>query len=106
MLAAAEQLREKSVAVLAITSPGQLFKDWRARTTESKIAKMLASLPTNNSRIVTVQDAHPGALAWLGSVVGHRVVPLGVTEFGQSGDIPDLYAYYKIDTKAIVTALQ
>ena len=45
------------------------------------------------------------ALSWLGSVGGHRVVSLGVEEFGQSGDVPDLYRAYGIDTDAIVDAV-
>ena len=30
-------------------------------------------------------------LAWLGSVYGQRVVPVGVDDFGESGTIPELY---------------
>ncbi len=44
-----------------------------------------------DAALVTVADAHPAALSWLGAVRGHRVYPLGVAHFGQSGDIPDLY---------------
>ena len=50
-------------------------------------------------------DGHPLALSWLGSVRGHRVVPLGIESFGQSGDIPDLYRTYKLDAAAIVDAV-
>ena len=32
------------------------------------------------------------------------LVPLGVNHFGQSGDIPDLYRVYGIDSDAIVGA--
>ena len=42
--------------------------------------------------MVTVLDGHPAAHAWLGAVRGQRVMPLGSDHFGQSGDIPDLYA--------------
>ena len=35
---------------------------------------------------------------------GQRVVPLGPDHFGQSGDIPDLYREYDIDTDAILDA--
>jgi pyruvate dehydrogenase E1 component len=31
--------------------------------------------------------------------------PLGVDRFGQSGDIPDLFAEYRIDTAAIIDAV-
>ena len=50
-------------------------------------------------------DGHPLALSWLGSVRGHRVVPLGIEAFGQSGDIPDLYRAYKLDAAAIIDAV-
>ncbi len=41
---------------------------------------------------------------WLGSVAGHRIYPLGVDAFGQSGDLPDLYQHYGIDSEAILEA--
>jgi pyruvate dehydrogenase complex dehydrogenase (E1) component len=37
-------------------------------------------------------------------VAGNAVVPLGIDRFGQSGDIPDLYRAYGIDTEAILAA--
>jgi pyruvate dehydrogenase E1 component len=40
----------------------------------------------------------------LGGIARHKVVPLGVDHFGQSGDLPDLYRYYAIDQEAIVDA--
>ena len=56
------------------------------------------------ARLVTALDGHPAALSWLGSVASHRVVSLGVESFGQSGDIPDLYRHYRLDSDAIVDA--
>ena len=53
---------------------------------------------------MTVLDGHPATHAWLGSVRGHRVVPLGPDRFGQSGDIPDLYREYGMDSDAILDA--
>ena len=38
--------------------------------------------------------------------VGHRVRPLGVEHFGQTGSIPELYKHYGIDANAIVAAAQ
>ena len=60
---------------------------------------------SRDARLVTVLDGHPLALSWLGSVRGHRVVPLGIESFGQSGDIPDLYRAYKLDSAAIIDAV-
>ena len=54
--------------------------------------------------LVTVLDGHPATLSWLGSVGRHRVLPLGVTRFGQSGDVQDLYHAYELDADAIVNA--
>jgi pyruvate dehydrogenase E1 component len=36
------------------------------------------------------------------AVAGTTIVALGVDRFGQSGDIPDLYRAYGIDTEAIL----
>ena len=47
-------------------------------------------------------DGHPATLASFGAVHGHRVRPLGVEHFGQTGSIPDLYRHY--DANAIVAA--
>ena len=51
-------------------------------------------------------DGHPATLSWLGAVRGQRIAPLGIDHFGQSGDIPDLYANYGIDADAIVDAAE
>jgi len=64
---------------------------------------LLSPLPGNCS-IVTVIDGHPATLAWLGGVVGHRTIPLGVEHFGQTGTIADLYDHFGIDANAIVHA--
>jgi pyruvate dehydrogenase E1 component len=53
---------------------------------------------------VTIQDAHPHTLAFLGGVLSTRMLNLGVTEFGQSGALPDLYQAHGIDTATIVQA--
>jgi pyruvate dehydrogenase E1 component len=69
----------------------------------SWVEQLLAPLAAD-AAIVTVLDGHPAAHAWLGSVRGQRVVPLGVDHFGQSGDIPDLYREYGLDTDSILDA--
>lgn len=53
---------------------------------------------------VTVHDGASHALAFLGSVFGAPVIPLGVDTFGQSGRIRDLYASSGIDADHIVNA--
>ncbi|MBX9946163.1 MAG: transketolase [Reyranella sp.] len=102
--------------LLVLTSPDRLHMDWlaaqrnRGRTTgqvdraPSPVERLLGTL-SRDARLVTVLDGHPLALSWLGSVRGQRVVPLGIENFGQSGDIPDLYRTYKLDAAAIVDAV-
>ena len=67
----------------------------------SHIEKILMEVQ-EKSALITVIDGHSSALAWLGSVMGHKVYPLGVKEFGQSGDLNELYEYSNIDFKSII----
>lgn len=100
---AAQQQLGDDVALLQVTSYDQLMHSWAKEADESHIAKLLAAVP-RTAQLVTVLDGHPVTLSWLGGVHGHRLVALGVHEFGQAGDIPDLYRRYGIDTEAIVAA--
>ncbi len=70
---------------------------------QSHIQSLLARL-AGDAGLVTVIDAHPATLSWLGGVARHRVYPLGVDRFGQSGDIPDLYRSYGLDADSILDA--
>jgi pyruvate dehydrogenase E1 component len=97
--------------LLAVTSPDRLHAGWLAARQDasgdrvvSHVERLLAPL-SPGAALVTVLDGHPAALSWLGAVRGHRVYPLGVDHFGQSGDIPDLYAAYGLDVDAIVDAV-
>lgn len=113
-LAAFEQLLEDEpgAGLLAVTSPDVLHADWtasgRARWTTGEqrtatIETLLADLaPT--AGLVTVIDGSPAALSWIGSVRGQRVRALGLEAFGQSGDLPDLYAKYRLGPDAILDA--
>jgi pyruvate dehydrogenase E1 component len=98
--------------LLAVTSPDRLYAGWTAAarakrngdaTSSSHIERILAPLAPG-AAIVSVLDGHPAAHAWLGGVRGQRVVALGPDRFGQSGDIPDLYREYGIDSEAILDA--
>ena len=46
----------------------------------------------------------PASLSWLGGVMGHKVSPLGLDRFGQTGSLDDLYREYRLDPDAIVEA--
>ena len=103
---------EPGAGLLAITSPDRLHAGWLAagrarrggdRGAVSHVERLLAPLAAG-AALVTVLDGHPATHAWLGAVRGQRVVPLGPDRFGQSGDIPDLYREYGLDTDAILDA--
>ena len=95
--------------LLVVTSVDRLHRGWLAAQRAnwspagSHVDRLLGALP-ESAGLVTVLDGHPGTLSWLGSVCRHRIVPLGVDRFGQSGDIPDLYRIYGLDADAIVDA--
>ncbi len=103
VLKAAEILEDEGVAatVIDVTSQDRLFREWHdgLRTaargaTSPKLSAHFSTLIRVSERdapIVTVHDASPHSMAWLGSVFGQRVVPLGVDRFGESGTITDLY---------------
>ena len=54
--------------------------------------------------IVTVLDGHPHALAFLGTIRGGPISCLGVDDFGQSGDVADLYRHFGIDFETVIGA--
>jgi pyruvate dehydrogenase E1 component len=54
--------------------------------------------------MVTVLDGSPNALAFLAAVNGVPLTPLGVTEFGQSGDLDEVYRHHGIDAETVVGA--
>jgi len=90
--------------LLAVTSPDRLYEGWRADGADSHAAGLLDVLAPD-AKLVSVIDGHPATLGWLGSVCGHRIRPLGVTEFGQSGSVSDLHRINRIDTDGIVDAV-
>jgi pyruvate dehydrogenase E1 component len=99
--------------LLAVTSADRLNAGWHAAergrqtghaTEESQIENLLKPLAPD-AALITIIDGHPLTLAWMGSVFGHRVHPLGVEHFGQSGDLPDLYRHYRLDVEAILDAV-
>jgi pyruvate dehydrogenase E1 component len=93
--------------LLVVTSADRLHRDWleaKRAGARSHIESLLQPLAAD-AALVTVLDGHPATLSWLGAVSRHRVQPLGVEHFGQSGDIPDLYRVYRLDSDAILDAV-
>jgi pyruvate dehydrogenase E1 component len=108
-LAAADRLSGLGfpAEVVCITSPGLLFDAVRACRGNGEAPTWILDtlFPADRSTpIVTVLDGHPHTLAFLGGINGVPATNLGVTDFGQSGDIDDLYRYHGIDATAIVGA--
>ena len=91
-----------AVAVVDLTSPDRLYREWRGELQQATRAGRAADLDEvhlaaliraceRTVPVVTVHDAASHALAWIGSVFGQRLVPVGVDTFGQSGSIVELY---------------
>jgi pyruvate dehydrogenase E1 component len=104
----------RDIGLLAVTSADRLNAGWTAAQrgrehglvhANSHIERLLADVPAQCG-LVTVIDGHPAALAWLGSVHGHRTRSLGVEHFGQTGTIGDLYRHFGIDTPGIIRAAE
>jgi pyruvate dehydrogenase E1 component len=113
-LAAWEELRADvpGLGLLAVTSPDLLHRGWTAaqaarwngQRDASHVERLLSRLAAN-AGLVTIADAAPASLSWLGGVLGQRVAPLGVEKFGQTGTLADLYAAYRLDGDAITEAV-
>jgi pyruvate dehydrogenase E1 component len=104
----------RGVGVLAVTSADRLSAGWHSaqrarergdRSAMAQVEHLLDDLP-RDAAIITVCDAYPETLSWLGGVAGHRVRALGVEHFGQSGSIPELYAHHGLDVNAILAAAE
>lgn len=113
-LAAWETLREDipAIGLLNVTSPTLLHRGWSAQhrarwiskeRVPSHIEALLAPL-SPNAKLVTILDGAPAALSWIGGVCGHCVSPLGTEQFGQTGDLIDLYRHHRLDSEAIIDA--
>lgn len=116
VLEAASLLAAEGVAanVVDVTSADRLFGQWRrsllraldsaAAPTDPGHLARLFPVGQRHAPIVTVHDAAPQTLGFLGSVYGAPVVPLGVDAFGQVGTVPDLYRHFRLDAQAVVNA--
>ncbi|MFK4759743.1 transketolase-like TK C-terminal-containing protein [Microbacterium sp. ZW T5_45] len=109
-LRAAERLGDlgHEVDVVCVTSAGLLFDALQARNGQAAGESWILDrmLPVERARpMVTVLDGHPHALAFLASVHGVPARHLGVSSFGQSGGIDDVYRLHGIDTESMVRAV-
>jgi pyruvate dehydrogenase E1 component len=95
------------VDLVVLTSADLVFRATRARqglaTGDPRILD--AILPADRAApLVTVLDGHPHALSFLSAVNDTPLASLGVDDFGQSGDVADLYRHFGIDAETIVGA--
>ncbi len=116
VLAAADLLEAEGVAavVLDITSADRLFRGWSGEQTAAVHSarrpgtaghiETLIRPGERSAPIVTIHDASPHAMAWLGSVFGQRMLPIGVDRFGESGSIAELYDAFGFLPDQIATA--
>ena len=118
-LAAQDVLREEGifVNVFNVTGPGPLFASFQQASraaiegadstntgSASTVFDELVPAADRQAPVVTLADAHPHSLAWIGSALGTRTLPLGVVEFGQSGSLDQIYRQHRIDRDSIVAA--
>jgi pyruvate dehydrogenase E1 component len=108
-LAAAERLTELGFGadVVCVTSPDLLFRAVQSRRglDEAPNSVLDTVFPAERATpMVTVLDGHPHTLAFLTGVNGVRGTHLGVSRFGQSGDLDDIYRHHGIDADSIVGA--
>lgn len=110
---AAHDLAEEGVAahVVDVTSLDRLYRAWRSGWREAVRAGRTPSgsgifglLFPERAPVVTVQDAASHAMAWIGSALGVPAVSLGVDEFGQSGNVGELYELHDLIPGRIVNA--
>jgi pyruvate dehydrogenase E1 component len=103
---------DPDAGLLAVTSADRLHRGWTSAlrrpwtgvgAARAHVASLLGQLP-RGAGLVTMVDGAPATLSWLGGVDGRQVVPLGVETFGQTGDLPDLYARYRLDPEAVLDA--
>jgi pyruvate dehydrogenase E1 component len=109
VLAAADRLGGLGLPadVVVVTNPGLLFRALQSRRglDDAPTWVLDVALPAERALpMVTVLDGHPHTLAFLAGVRGVEASHLGVTRFGQSGDLDSVYRYHGLDTDTVVGA--
>jgi pyruvate dehydrogenase E1 component len=109
VLAAGDALGEDGVAcdVVCLTSPDLVYRALQARQGlgDGDDAILDDLFPADRAApIVSVLDGHPHTLSFLSAIRCVPIAGLGVSDFGQSGDVEDLYRYFGIDAETIVGA--
>lgn len=108
-LAAAERLAGQGVhaEVICVTNPGLLFEAVQARQGQGEAPTWILDQVFPAERavpMVTVLDGHPHTLSFLSGINRVASRNLGVSRFGQAGDLESVYRYHGIDADTIVRA--
>ncbi|MPZ00342.1 MAG: pyruvate dehydrogenase [Actinophytocola sp.] len=108
-LAAAHRLSQlgSPADVVCVTSPDLLYRAMRARQGHEQADTWIldqAFPPERATPMVTVLDGHPHTLAFLATINQAPVTSLGVTTFGQSGSLDDVYRHHGLDADSIISA--
>jgi pyruvate dehydrogenase E1 component len=109
VVAAADELASGGVpaAVVCLTSADLVFRALQARRglADGDDGVLAELFPRERATpLVTVLDGHPHTLSFLGAVNDTPISCLGVQDFGQSGDVEDLYRHFGIDAGTIAGA--
>ena len=108
-LAAADALEADGVPcdVICLTSADLVFRAMQARhgLAAGDDAVLDDLFPADRrAPVVTVLDGHPHTLSFVAAIPQTPIACLGVQDFGQSGDLGDLYRHFGIETDTIVGA--
>ncbi|HWH28561.1 MAG TPA: pyruvate dehydrogenase, partial [Mycobacteriales bacterium] len=110
-LAAADRLGGLGISadVVVVTSYDRLWRALQSRrgllrgpahsVDESVLDRVFRRAP-----LLTLLDGHPHTLAFLGAATGTPVTCLGVQQFGQAGDLSDVYRHHGLDAESVVGA--
>ncbi len=109
VLAAAATLEADGVAcdVICLTSADLVFRAVQARRglDDGPWGALGALFPVERAApVVAVLDGHPHTLSFVGTINPAPIACLGVNDFGQCGEIDDLYRHFGIGTSTIIGA--
>ena len=107
-IAAADVLADEAgveAEVICVTSADLLFRSFQARSGLGEgDPATIDRLFGRRVPIVSLVDGHPHTLAFLAGAAGAPIACLGVQNFGQSGDLAELYEHHQIDAESVVGA--
>jgi pyruvate dehydrogenase E1 component len=106
---AADELAAAGIAtdVVCLTSADLVFRALQETHGPSKSDTHVLNdaFPVQRAApIVSVLDGHPHTLSFLSGIHCRPVTCLGVSDFGESGDVDDLHEHFDIDTDSIIAA--